>query len=189
MKNNKGYILIIILAILLILLLLMPGMESEGASSRRYITKTMKLSKDLTVKAGTKVKLMKQGKKWTRVKYKGGVYKLRKKYLNTEGLTSAKKTRKYIRQIKGRNPVRWHGRKYTYYTSRRFPVWRLPVKGLHLDKNGMWCDKDGYIVLGSSRANRAKRKVFATPFGKYGKVYDTGGVSTPGWLCDVATNW
>lgn len=188
MKNNKGYIMIILLAILMILLLLIPCFDTEGATTKRYVTKTTKLSKDLTVKAGTKVTLVKSGSKCT-VKYKGGVYKVHKKYLNTEGLPSAKKARKYIRQLKRRNPVRWHGRKYTYYTSRRFPVWRLPVKGLHLDKNGIWCDKDGYIVLGSSRSNRAKRKVFATPFGKYGKVYDTGGVSTPSTLCDVATNW
>ena len=189
MNKNKGILIIILLAILLIILLLIPCFDTEGATTKRYVTKTVKLSVELTVKAGTSVTLMKQGKKWARVKYKGVVYKLRKKYLNTEGLTSAKKARKYIRQLKGRNPVRWHGRKYTYYTSRRFPVWRLPVKGLHLDKNGIWCDKDGYIVLGSSRANRAKSKVFATPFGKYGKVYDTGGVSTPWWLCDVAVNW
>lgn len=189
MNKNKGIICIILLAILLIILLLIPCFDTEGATTKRYVTKTVKLSAELKVKAGTKVTLMKQGKKWARVKYKGGVYKLHKKYLNTDGLTSTKKARKCIRQLKSRNPVRWHGRKYTYYTSRRFPVWRLPVKGLHLDKNGIWCDKDGYIVLGSSRANRAKRKVFATPFGKYGKVYDTGGVSTPGWLCDVAVNW
>lgn len=186
MKNNKGYILIIILAILMILLF--SCIDTEAATTKRYVTKTTKLSKELTVKAGTSVTLIKSGSKCT-VNYKGGVYKVHKKYLNTEGLTSAKKARKYIRQLKRKNPVRWHGRKYTYYTSRRFPVHRLPVKGLHLDKNGIWCDKDGYIVLGSSRANRAKRKVFATPFGKYGKVYDTGGASTPGWLCDVATNW
>ena len=188
MNKNKGILIIILLAILLIILLLIPSFDTEGATTRRYVTKTVKLSKDLTVKAGTSVTLIKSGSKCT-VKYQGGVYKVHKKYLNTEGLTSAKKTRKYIRQLKRRNPVRWHGRKYTYYTSRRFPVHRLPIKGLHLDKNGIWCDKDGYIVLGSSRANRVKRKVFATPFGKYGKVYDTGGVSTPGWLCDVATNW
>lgn len=176
----------VVSVILLLAIILMPT-RAEAAGAR-YITKTVKLSKELTVKAGTKVTLIKSGSKCT-VKYQGGVYKVHKKYLNTEGLTSAKKARKYIRQLKRRNPVRWRGRKYTYYTSRRFPVHRLPIKGLHLDKNGMWCDKDGYIVLGSSRANRAKRKVFATPFGKYGKVYDTGGVSTPGWLCDVAVNW
>ena len=188
MNKNKGIICIILLAILLIILLLIPCFDTEGATTKRYVTKTTKLSKDLTVKAGASVTLIKSGSKCT-VKYKDGVYKVHKKYLNTEWLTSAKKARKYIRQLKRRNPVRWHGRKYTYYTSRRFPVHRLPIKGLHLDKNGIWCDKDGYIVLGSSRANRVKRKVFATPFGKYGKVYDTGGVSTPGWLCDVATNW
>lgn len=188
MNKNKGILIIILLAILLIILLLIPCFDTEGATTKRYVTKTVKLSKDLTVRAGTNVTLIKSGSKCT-VKYKDGVYKVHKKYLNTEGLTGAKKARKYIRQLKRRNPVRWHGRKYTYYTSRRFPVHRLPVKGLHLDKNGIWCDKDGYIVLGSSRANRAKRKVFATPFGKYGKVYDTGGVSTPSTLCDVAVNW
>ena len=67
--------------------------------------------------------------------------------------------------------------------------YKLPVPGLHLDKEGMWCDKWDYIVLGSSVANKVERKVIATPFGKYGRVYDTGGYSTPSWLCDVATSW
>lgn len=188
MSGRKGASMKRAVLIILLLAIILTPIKAEAAGKARYITKTAKLSKELTVKAVTNVTLIKSGSKCT-VKYKGGVYKVHKKYLNTEGLTSAKKARKYIRQLKRRNPVRWHGRKYTYYTSKRFPVHRLPVKGLHLDKNGMWCDKDGYIVLGSSRANRAKRKVFATPFGKYGKVYDTGGVSTPGWLCDVAVNW
>lgn len=175
--------------IALLVICLLWSAPCYAKTTYRYTTQTVKLSQELKVNHNTKVKMIKNGKKCV-VEYKGERYKVSKKFLNAEGLPSAKKAKAYIRKLKRRNPVRWHGRKYTYYTSRRFPVlWRIPVKGLHLDKNGIWCDKDGYIVLGSSRANRAKRKVFATPFGKYGKVYDTGGVSTPSTLCDVATNW
>lgn len=181
---KKVFILLCLSAALVVSL----GSTASCKTTYRYTTQTVKLSQELKVNHNTKVKLIKNGKKCV-VEYKGERYKVSKKFLNAEGLPSAKKAKAYIRKLKRRNPVRWRGRKYTYYTSRRFPVHRLTVKGLHLDKNGMWCDKDGYIVLGSSRANRAKRKVFATPFGKYGKVYDTGGVSTPSTLCDVATSW
>ena len=187
---------IITLFAVLIMVVLTLSFDTEAKTVKRYATKTVSLkersnAKSKTVckiKRGEKLTVIKTGKTWSMVKYQGQKLHVKKKYLNAEGLPSKKKAKKYIKQLR-RNPVRWHGRKYTYYTSRQFPIWRLPVKGIHLDKNGMWCDQDDYIVLGSSMANKKSRRVFATPFGKYGKVYDTGGYSTPAKLCDTAVNW
>ena len=131
----------------------------------------------------------KEGNTWAKVIYKKQNLVCKKKFLNSEKLPGKKKAKYYINYLRTRGPVHWHGRKYTYYTSRLCPIWKLPVPGLHLDKNGMWCDKNDYIVLGSSVQNKINRTVYATPFGKYGKVYDTGGYSTPSYLCDTAVNW
>lgn len=185
----------LIRGLLIITAIMLLSATADAKTLTRYTTQTVTLRDSRTgdavqkVKSNTKVKQVKGGKKFVTVKYKGERYKVRKIYLNAEKLPSKKKSRYYINYIKTKAPVKWHGRKYTYYTSRLCPIWLLPVKGLHLDKNGFWCDENDYIVLGSSRVNKANRTVFATPFGKYGKVYDTGSVSTPSWLCDTAVNW
>lgn len=190
---KKGFITLFAVLIMAVLTL---SFDTEAKTVKRYATKTVNLkerpnTKSKTVckvKRGKKLTVIKTGKKWAKVKYKGKTLRVQKKYLNDEGLPSANMAKRYIKKLRV-TPVRWHGRKYTYYTSRMLPIWRLPVKGIHLDKNGMWCDQDDYIVLGSSIANKKSRRVFSTPFGKYGKVYDTGGWSTPAWLCDTAVNW
>ncbi len=164
-------------------------------TSYRYATRKVNLRNKVkgevvyTVKRNTKLEHIKTGKVWVKVKYKDKVLVCKKKLLSKEGLPSKKRSKRYIKYIKTRGPVRWRGRKFTYYTSRALPIWKLPVPGLHLDKDGFFCDKNDYIVLGSSIANKRIKKVIATPFGKYGKVYDTGGYSTPSYLCDCATNW
>lgn len=169
--------------------------KAFAAGNTRYATQTIKLRDKAAgkvlkkVKRNTAVTLVRSGKKWAVVKYQKKRYVTNKRFLNTEKLPGKKKSAYYINYLHTKGPVTWHGRKYTYYTSRILPIYKLPVPGLHLDSNGMWCDKWDYIVLGSSRANKANRVIFATPFGKFGKVYDTGTVSTPSWLCDVATNW
>lgn len=190
---KKGFATLFAVLIMAVLIL---SFDTEAKTVKRYATKTVSLkdrpnTKSKTVckiNRSTKVMVIKTRGSWATVKYKSETCYVQKKYLNAEGLPSKKKAKKYIKQLRS-NPVRWHGRKYTYYTSRQFPIWRLPVKGIHLDKNGMWCDQDDYIVLGSSISNKKSRRVFATPFGKYGKVYDTGGYSTPSYLCDTAVNW
>lgn len=185
---------IIIMMVILVLTACRPAKVS-AESVKRYATQTINLRQKAggkilkKVKRNTCVNLVKEGKKWAVVKYNGKKYSTVKKYLNKEKLPCKEKAEYYIKYLRTTAPVIWHGRKYTYYTSRLLPIWKLPVKGLHLDKNGMWCDKWDYIVLGSSRANKANKVIFATPFGKFGRVYDTGTASTPDWLCDTATNW
>jgi len=178
MNKNKTP-LIIILAILLIMLFLCT--DTEAATTKRYVTKTVKLSKDLTVKANTKVTLVKSGTKCT-VSYKGGKYKIHKKHLST--LRAVKKyTGRYFKRAGG---IRWKGYKYTWYSQRTLPGHGLKIPGRHLDSQGFVCDKDGYIVVGSNVANKRKRVIVATPFGKFGKCYDCGYVGPKHFDCYTA---
>ena len=62
------------------------------------------------------------------------------------------------------------------------------VKGKHINSRGFVVDKDGYIVLASGRGNKKKHKIVPTPFGLYGKVYDTNGRNNNKWF-DVNVNW
>jgi len=191
-KLIRGLLLITLTAILLTAC---RPVKAHAETVKRYATQTIRLKDKaggktlLKVKRNTRLYQTHEGRRWAVVKYKGNKYVALKKYLNAESLTTRKGKRYYINYLKTRGPVHWRGRKYTYYTSRLCPIWLLPVPGLHLDKEGMWCDSKDYIVLGSSVANKVNRAVIATPFGKYGKVYDTGGYSTPDWLCDTATSW
>ena len=193
---NKKLLILTAVALIIFALTACRPAKALASTTTRYATQTIKLRNKAGGKVLKKVKrntavtiIGKGGKKWIRVKYKGKRYVTVKKYLNAERCPGKKKAAEYIKYLHTCGPVTWHGRKYTYYTSRILPIYKLPVPGLHLDSNGMWCDKWDYIVLGSSRANKAARVVFATPFGKFGKVYDTGTASTPSWLCDTATNW
>ena len=170
-------------------------MKTDAKTVNRYATKTVSLKNKANgktlrkVKRNTRLRQIREGNTWAVIRYDGKRYVTKKKFLNAERLPSKKRSRYYINYLKTRGPVYWHDRKYTYYTSRLCPIWLLPAPGLHLDKDGIWCDKNDYIVLGSSIDNKVNKRVIATPFGKYGRVYDTGGYSTPGWLCDTAVNW
>lgn len=185
---------IIALFLCLALALFIP-ISAQAKTTYKYTTIKAKLRNKAAGKVlciiprNTKLQVLKTGKKWVKVKYNQSNYSVEKKILNSESLPNEKKSKQYIKKLRNRNPIHWRKRKYTFYTSRSFPIHKLPVPGLHLDKNGFFCDKNDYIVLGSSRINKANKKIIATPFGKYGKVYDTGGVSTPSWLCDCAVNW
>ena len=192
MKIIKGLIIITLAAILLTAC---RQMKTEASTVNRYATQKIGLRNKangrilLKVKRNTKLILIREGNTWAVVRYKGAKYVTRKKYLHQESLNTKKGKKYYINYLRTKGPVHWRGRKYTYYTSRLCPIYKLPVPGLHLDKYGMWCDKWDYIVLGSSITNKVNRAIIATPFGKYGRVYDTGGYSTPSWLCDTAVNW
>lgn len=185
---------IIALFLCLTFILIIP-IITQAKTIYKYTTITVKLRNEATGKIiytiprNTKLQVLKNKKTQVKVKYKQNIFSVKKKFLNSESLPNEKKSKQYIKKLRNRNLIHWRKRKYTFYTSRSFPIYKLSVPGLHLDKNGFFCDKNDYIILGSSRKNKANKKIIATPFGKYGKVYDTGGVSTPSWLCDCAVNW
>lgn len=73
---------------------------------------------------------------------------------------------------------------YTWYSERVLPGYGLVIDGRHTDSDGFVCDGDGYICVASSSLN--KGTVVDTPFGRQGKVYDSG----CDWgTIDVYVNW
>ena len=74
--------------------------------------------------------------------------------------------------------------RWTWYSERVLPGGGLKIPGRHNDENGYICDGDGYICLASSILS--KGTILNTPFGKQGKIYDSGcAVGT----VDVYVSW
>lgn len=131
-----------------------------------------------------KVIVLKKGKKWTRIRFANQTG-----YCRTNALNKKRSPKLYTRkQFKRRGRIRWGGVSWTWYTQRQLPGRGLKIPGRHVDKQGFVCDKDGYIVLASSIGYKKVRKILPTPFGKYGKVYDTNGTWNYGWR-DCYTDW
>jgi hypothetical protein len=83
-----------------------------------------------------------------------------------------------------RGVINWGGWTWTYYSENILPGDGLYLPGRHTDSDGYICDGDGYICLASS--SLAWGTVVDTPFGRQGKVYDSGCASH---ILDVYTNW
>lgn len=177
----------LIRGLLLITAVMLLSSTADAKELTRYTTQTVTLrdSRDgkaiRTVKRNTKVKQIKAGKVWARVRYDGKKYKVKVKYL-----ANHKAVRKYTgAKFKRTGVVYWDDHKFTWYSQRALPGYGLKIPGRHVDSQGFVCDKYGYIVLGSNTANRGK--IIPTPFGRFGKVYDAGFVST-NWF-DCFTNF
>lgn len=87
-------------------------------------------------------------------------------------------------EFMGLGAIQWNGWLWTYYSERVLPGGGLDIPGRHNDDGGYICDCDDYICLSSSALPYGS--VFRTPFGKYGKVYDTGCASH---IIDVYVSW
>lgn len=74
--------------------------------------------------------------------------------------------------------------RWTYYSEKVLPGPGLKIPGRHNDENGYVCDENNYICLASSTLS--KGTVVNTPFGKQGKVYDSGCAAD---TLDVYVNW
>lgn len=177
----------LIRGLLLITTIMLMGMTVQAKETTRYTTQTVTLRSSrngealLKVKRNTKVKLIKSGNVWARVTYKGDLYKVRKKHLCPD-----KAVKKHTgRQFRRAGVYHWNNKKWTWYSQRILPGHGLKIPGRHVDSQGFVCDKWDYIVLGSSTKNRGK--IVATPFGKFGKVYDAGYVGT--YWFDCYTNF
>lgn len=178
--------------ILIALTIMLTPVRAEAKTIYRYSTKTQAMKEQANKKSHTidklhrndKVIVMKKGKKWSRIRFANNIG-----YCKTNALHAKRSPKKYTRkQFKHRGVIRWGGVKWTWYTQRQLPGRGLKIPGRHVDKNGFVCDKDDYIVLASSIGYKKQRKILPTPFGKYGKVYDTNGTWNYGWR-DVYTNW
>lgn len=186
MKLIKGILLITLTAVMLTAC--RPA-KAHAETVKRYATQTISLKdkaggKTLRkVKVNTKLRQIREGKKWSVVRYDGKRYVTLKRFL-----CPRRSPRKYTgADLRKAGAIIWNGCKYTWYSSRILPdpSNRLGVPGKWLDKEGFYRDKSGYIVLGSNEANRGL--IVPTPFGKFGKVYDAGYVGTT--LFDCYVSW
>ena len=93
-----------------------------------------------------------------------------KKYTSTYATSSS--VLYSANKFKNIGVVYWNGWKWTWYSQRVLPGGGLRISGRHVDNNGYICDGNNYICLASSTLPYGT--VINTPFGKQGKIYDTG---------------
>lgn len=180
--------------IMIALTIIMTPVQANAKTVTRYATKTITLKERCNdqaktiakVKVHTKLKVTKTGKTWARIEYNGQTVYTKKKYIHAKRSVNKYKGRSFKKVGHGR----YNGASWTWYTTRQYPDRKnaLGIKGKHKDKRGFICDKDGYICLASGRGNKKKHVIVPTPFGKYGKVYDTNGGYNNKWF-DVYTTW
>lgn len=80
--------------------------------------------------------------------------------------------------------IYWDGWRWTWYSQQVLPGGGLNIPGRHVDENGYVCDENEYICLASSSLGWGT--IVNTPFGKQGRVYDSGCDSD---VLDVYVNW
>ena len=188
MKNKAALIIAIIFFVLTFTLLLWP-MKARALSVKRYATKTVELTdaqgvKVAEVKMNTRLDVVAQNSKVTTVNYNGQPLYVKTTYLHEKKAVNKWKGKSFKRKGRGR----WNKCSWTWYSTRQSCGKVRGVKGKHIGSRGFVFDKDGYIVLASGRKNKKKRVIVPTPFGYYGKVYDTNGRNNNKWF-DVYTNW
>ena len=93
-----------------------------------------------------------------------------KKYTSTYATSSS--VLYSANKFKNIGVIYWNGWKWTWYSQRVLPGGGLRIPGRHVDNNGYVCDGSNYICLASSTLPYGT--VINTPFGKQGKIYDTG---------------
>ena len=70
--------------------------------------------------------------------------------------------------------INWSGYEWTYYSELILPGEGLDIPGRHTTEDGYVCDGDGYVVIAADLDMLPRYSVVDTPFGRTGKVYDTG---------------
>lgn len=70
--------------------------------------------------------------------------------------------------------ISWGGYDWTYYSELILSGEGLDIPGRHTTEDGYVCDGDGYVVLAADLSMLSRYSIIETPFGRTGKVYDTG---------------
>ena len=70
--------------------------------------------------------------------------------------------------------IDWGGYEWTYYSELILSGEELDIPGRHTTEDGYVCDGDGYVVLAADLDMLPRYSIVDTPFGRTGKVYDTG---------------
>lgn len=183
--KKLGFVLLVFLVVIFI------NKKVDASGLDRWTTQKTQLRDAVNgnvifeVEPITKVTLVKSGKTWSIVNYNNQNLYVKTAYIHKVKPKNVYKGKKFKR--KGR--AKWNKCSWTWYSQRRLGGGGFKIPGRHVDKKrGFVLDKDGYICLASGRKNKKKKAIVPTPFGRYGKVYDTNGRNNNKWF-DVYTNW
>lgn len=137
-----------------------------------------------TIEAEAPLTRIAKGKTYSVIRYDIG--KRRYFFAKNSQLSTKKpiKAKYSASHFKRAGVIRWNGYRWTWYSQRVLPGGGLKIPGRHVDSHGYVCDKDDYICVASSTLKSGT--VVDTPFGKKGKVYDSG--CSKGTV-DVYVNW
>ena len=185
-----------LLLLLCCLAILCPASAKTEASAYKtgYINcdKPIKMYKRANVKSkvvrqlchGKQVKFKYYKKGWYYVIRKGKAGFIRAKYLSKIYLVKQSTPIYYPGYFMQMGVLYWGGWRWTWYSQRVLPGGGLSIPGRHVDERGYVCDANGYICLASS--SLSYRTIVSTPFGKPGRVYDSGCAYD---TLDVYVNW
>lgn len=128
---------------------------------------------------------------WSAIYYKNEIRYVCNKYITDNekdleeqkesNVSTAEYSPSYFRKM---GVLYWGDYRWTWYSQNVLPGGGLNIPGRHVDDNGYVCDENNYICLASN--DLSKGTVVSTPFGKSGKIYDSGCAS--GTL-DVYVAW
>lgn len=151
--------------------------KTTGYTQRRIKFKALPSTSSKTlgkIAVNTQLKYRKYSKNWLLTVYNGQIGFVQKKYVKTSKYTPA-----YFKRM---GVIGYNGWRWTWYSQRVLSGGGLRIPGRHVDEHGFVCDKNNYICLASN--NIAYGAVIDTPFGKRGKIYDSGCSGV-----DVYVNW
>lgn len=143
-------------------------MTKTGYTQQKVAFKALPSVKSKTlkkIKVNTELKYRKYNKSWAMTIYNGRLGFVKIKQIKQPDYTPS-----YFKRM---GIIRYNGWRWTWYSQRVLPGGGLKIPGRHVDKaTGFVCDQDGYICLASN--NIGYHKVVSTPFGRKGKIYDSG---------------
>ena len=119
---------------------------------------------------------------WSEILYNGQAAYVWSDYLSF--ITFTEKPLYTPDQFKYLGIIEWNGWRWTWYSQNVLPGGGLNIPGRHVDENNYICDENNYICLATYELPQGT--IVDTPFGKQGKVYDTG---CPSGILDVYTNF
>lgn len=154
------------------------------ASLSYNLKKSSKIAEKPTFKSGNEA-IAKVNKDGVITAKSGGTVNITVSATNEDGFTL--KTKQKITVPKNKltrsGGVNYYkGQKETWYTQKQLPGKGLKIPGRHVRKDGVICDKDGYVVVALHSGN--KGKIVETSLGT-GKCYDKNGTKS----VDIYTNW
>lgn len=116
------------------------------------------------IKVNTEIKYHNYNKKWAITVHKGHIVFIQRKFIKQSEYTPS-----YFKRM---GVISYNGWRWTWYSQRVLPGSGLRIPGRHVDERGFVCDSDNYICLASNSIGYGG--IIDTPFGKKGKVYDSG---------------